>query len=220
MGDCIFMISEVFVSAETIALAKEKACKMLGVTEDKVEFEIRQFPSKKVLGMFGGKSAQIKAALKKSEAEKAVEFLKEIFFYMGLENLNVEIVSSNSEECELKIDGDGVRYILGHHGDTLDALQYIAGLAANEKNIVKPFCKVRLEAGDYREKRKKTLETLAQMLAQKAVSTGKKQSLEPMRAYERKIIHTFIGTLDGVKSWSEGENSSRHIVVSPVRSDK
>lgn len=214
------MISEVFVSAETIALAKEKACKMLGVTEDKVEFEIRQFPSKKVLGMFGGKSAQIKAALKKSEAEKAVEFLKEIFFYMGLENLNVEIVSSNSEECELKIDGDGVRYILGHHGDTLDALQYIAGLAANEKNIVKPFCKVRLEAGDYREKRKKTLETLAQMLAQKAVSTGKKQSLEPMRAYERKIIHTFIGTLDGVKSWSEGENSSRHIVVSPVRSDK
>ena len=84
------MISEVFVSAETIALAKEKACKMLGVTEDKVEFEIRQFPSKKVLGMFGGKSAQIKAALKKSEAEKAVEFLKEIFFYMGLENLNVE----------------------------------------------------------------------------------------------------------------------------------
>lgn len=214
------MISEVFVSAETIALAKEKACKMLGVTEDKVEFEIRQFPSKKVLGMFGGKSAQIKAALRKSEAEKAVEFLKEIFFYMGLENLNVEIVSSNSEECELKIDGDGVRYILGHHGDTLDALQYIAGLAANEKNIVKPFCKVRLEAGDYREKRKKTLETLAQMLAQKAVSTGKKQSLEPMRAYERKIIHTFIGTLDGVKSWSEGENSSRHIVVSPVRSDK
>lgn len=214
------MISEVFVSAETIALAKEKACKMLGVTEDKVEFEIRQFPSKKVLGMFGGKSAQIKAALKKSEAEKAVEFLKEIFFYMGLENLNVEIVSSNSEECELKIDGDGVRYILGHHGDTLDALQYIAGLAANEKNIAKPFCKVRLEAGDYREKRKKTLETLAQMLAQKAVSTGKKQSLEPMRAYERKIIHTFIGTLDGVKSWSEGENSSRHIVVSPVRSDK
>lgn len=214
------MISEVFVSAETIALAKEKACKMLDVTEDKVEFEIRQFPSKKVLGMFGGKSAQIKAALKKSEAEKAVEFLKEIFFYMGLENLNVEIVNSNSEECELKIDGDGVRYILGHHGDTLDALQYIAGLAANEKNITKPFCKVRLEAGDYREKRKKTLEALAQTLAQRAMSTGKKQSLEPMRAYERKIIHTFISTLDGVKSWSEGENSSRHIVVSPVHSDK
>ena len=214
------MISEVFVSAETIALAKEKACKMLDVTEDKVEFEIRQFPSKKVLGMFGGKSAQIKAALKKSEAEKAVEFLKEIFFYMGLENLNVEIVSSNSEECELKIDGDGVRYILGHHGDTLDALQYIAGLAANEKNTTKPFCKVRLEAGDYREKRKKTLEALAQTLAQRAMSTGKKQSLEPMRAYERKIIHTFISTLDGVKSWSEGEKSSRHIVVSPVHSDK
>lgn len=214
------MISEVFVSAETIALAKEKACKMLGVTEDKVEFEVRQFPSKKVLGMFGGKSAQIKAALKKSEAEKAVEFLKEIFFYMGLENLNVETVSSDSEECELKIDGEGVRYILGHHGDTLDALQYIAGLAANEKNTAKPFCKVRLEAGDYREKRKKTLEALAQTLAQRAVITGKKQSLEPMRAYERKIIHTFISTLDGVKSWSEGENASRHIVVSPVHGDK
>ncbi len=214
------MISEVFVSAETVALAKEKACKMLGVTEDKVEFEIIQFPSKKVLGMFGGKSAQIKAVLKKSEAEKAVEFLKEIFFYMGLENLNVEILNSNSEECELKIDGEGVRYILGHHGDTLDSLQYITGLAANDKNTAKPFCKVRLEAGDYREKRKKTLETLAQTLAQRAISTGKKQSLEPMRAYERKIIHTFISDLGGVKSWSEGENSSRHIVISSVHGDQ
>ena len=207
------MISEVFVSAETVALAKEKACKMLGVTEDKVEFEIMQFPSKKVLGMFGGKSAQIKAVLKKSEAEKAVEFLKEIFFYMGLENLNVEILNSNSEECELKIDGEGVRYILGHHGDTLDSLQYITGLAANDKNTAKPFCKVRLEAGDYREKRKKTLETLAQTLAQRAISTGKKQSLEPMRAYERKIIHSVLQDNPNVETRSIGQEPKRRIVI-------
>ena len=57
---------------------------MLGVTEDKVDFEIRQFPSKKVLGMFGGKLAQVRAVLKKNEAQKAAEFLKEVLYYMGL----------------------------------------------------------------------------------------------------------------------------------------
>ena len=66
------MINEVFASDETVALAKEKACKMLGVTEDKVDFEIRQFPSKKVLGMFGGKLAQVRSEEHTSELQSLV----------------------------------------------------------------------------------------------------------------------------------------------------
>lgn len=212
----ICMINEVFASDETVALAKEKACKMLGVTEDKVDFEIRQFPSKKVLGMFGGKLAQVRAVLKKNEAQKAAEFLKEVLYYMGLGELNVEILNYTPEECELKITGDDVGYIIGRHADTLDALQYVATLVSNKKAADEPFCKVRLEAGDYRKKRKEVLEKLSRNLAQKAVKTGKKLILEPMRAYERKIIHTEIGNFEGVKSWSEGENYNRHVVISAI----
>lgn len=209
------MINEVFASEETVALAKEKACNMLGVTEDKVEFEVLQFPSKKVLGMFGGKLAQVRAVLKQSVAEKAVKFLKEIFFYMGMEGLEVAIEKEETDCCYLKITGDDVKYILGKHGDILDSIQYITGLVSNNKN--KDFCKVRLEAGDYREKRMQTLEKLGKNIAEKVLKTGRKFSLEPMRSYERKIIHDSVGKVEGVKSWSEGEGEHRHVVVSQIK---
>lgn len=214
------MINEVFASDETVALAKEKACKMLGVSEDKVEFEVRRMPSKKVFGMFGGKSAQVRAILKKSIAQKAVDYLKEIFYYMGLETLSLEIVSATPECCEIRATGDDVRYIVGKHGETLDALQYVVGLAVNDKQKNSGFCKIRLEAGDYRAKRKKTLETLGKHMAEKVLKTNKKLSLEPMRAYERKIIHTAVGEIFGVCSRSEGEGEQRHIVIVPKTEDK
>ncbi len=209
------MVNEVFASDETIALAKEKACKMLGAPEDRVDFEVRQFPSKKVFGMFGGKLAQVRAFLKKTPAQKAVDYLKEIFFYMGLESLKTEIVKEDAECCEIKMTGDEVGFIVGKHGETLDSLQYLAGLVVNSKNKGDSACKIRLEAGDYREKRKKTLEALGRHIAERAVKTGKKLNLEPMRSYERKIIHTSIGNVEGARSWSEGEGDRRHVVIAP-----
>ena len=209
------MINEVFASDETIALAKEKACKMLGVSEDKVDFEVRQFPSKKMFGMFGGKLAQVRAVLRKTSAQKAVDYLKEIFFYMGLESLKIEILKENNGYCEIKITGENVSFVVGKHGETLDSLQYLAGLVANSRKG-EDVCKVRLEAGDYREKRKKTLETLGERIAERAVKTNKKLNLEPMRSYERKIIHTAIGNIEGARSWSEGEGNQRHVVIAPI----
>lgn len=210
------MINEVFASDETIALAKEKACKMLGVPEDRVDFEVRQFPSKKVFGMFGGKLAQVRAFLKKTSSQRAVDYLKEIFFYMRLESIKIDIIKEDSECCEIKITGDDVGFIVGKHGETLDSLQYLAGLVANSKNSGGDApCRLRLEAGDYREKRKKTLEALGRHIAERAVKTGKKLNLEPMRSYERKIIHTSIGTVEGARSWSEGEGEHRHVVIAP-----
>lgn len=207
------MVNEVFASEETIALAKQKACDMLGTDESNVVFEVMQQPSKKVLGMFGGKLAQVKATLRESVASKSVKILKEILYYMNLGSLNVEIVSESDDLCELKVTGDDIGYIVGKHGETLDSLQYIVGLMANGKSD--SFCKVRIEAGDYREKRKATLEALGKKVAEKAINLRKKCSLEPMRAYERKIIHTSVGEIEGVRSWSEGEGENRHIVIAP-----
>lgn len=210
------MINEVFASDETIALAKEKACKMLGASEDKVGFEVRQFPSKKVFGMFGGKLAQVRAFLKKTSVQTAADYLKEIFFYMGLESIKIDITKEDYDCCEIKITGDDVGFIVGKHGETLDSLQYLAGLVANSKiGAGETPCRLRLEAGDYREKRKKTLEALGRHIAERAIKTGKKLSLEPMRSYERKIIHTSIGAVEGARSWSEGEGERRHVVIAP-----
>lgn len=209
------MIKEVYASEETVALAKQKACEMLGAEEGNVEFEIIQQPSKKLLGVFGGKPAQVRAVLKQSVASKALKTLKEILYYMNLGSLEAEVISEQDDVCNLKIDGEEVGYVVGKHGETLDALQYIVSLIANDKNKPKDFCRVRIEAGDYREKRKATLEALAQRMAHKALSSGRKFNLEPMRAYERMIIHSAVGEVEGAKSWSEGEGKSRHIVIAP-----
>lgn len=214
------MVNEVFASEETVALAKQKACDMLGVSEDQVEIEVLQYPSKKVLGMFGGKEAQVKAVLKKTIAQKAVTYLKEILFYMGLENLSVEILNETSEECSIKIDGEELGFIVGKHGETLDSLQYLVSIAANGNHKGKDFCKVRLEAGDYRDKRRRVLENLGKHLAIKAINFKKRVNLEPMKAYERKIIHTSVDEVDGACSWSEGEGERRHVVVAPKDRDK
>ena len=210
------MINEVFASEETVELAKQKACDMLGVRDNEVEFEVLQQPSKKVLGMFGGKLAQVKAVLKKTPARKAEEFLKEVFFYMGLGDLFLEVTEDSPEHCDIRACGDKVGYIVGKHGETLDSLQYLASLVANSgKSSEETFCKIRLEAGNYRENRKKVLESLGKNLAIRSRGLGKKLSLEPMKSYERKIIHTAIGNIDGVRSWSEGEGNMRHVVVMP-----
>ncbi len=209
------MINEVFASEETIALAKKKACEMLGAEEGNVGFEVIQNPAKKVLGMFGGKMAQVRAFLKQTPARRAKDYLKEMFYYMGMQSLNVTVETESAEVCDLKITGDDVKYIVGRHGETLDALQYISGLVANNKNSDGPFCRVRLEAGNYRENRKKVLEALARSVASKAIKSNKKVELEPMRSYERKIIHSTISEIFGVRSWSEGEGANRHIVAAP-----
>lgn len=212
------MVNEVFALDETVALAKQKACEMLGAEEKYVDFEVIQQPSKKVFGMFGGKLAQVKATLKKSPSLKALEYIKEVLFYMGFENISAKITAKEPDFCEIKIDSDNqddIKLIIGKYGSTLEALQYLTSLVANEKKEKDEFYKIRLEAGNYKEKRKEVLTDLAKRIAEKAVATHRIINLEPMKSYERKIIHTAIGEIEGVKSWSTGEREKRHIVIAP-----
>lgn len=215
MGVWAALIREAFATEETIALAKRKACEILGVEEGKVEFEIIQEPERKKLGLFGGRMAQVRAFIKDSPAEKAKNYVKDILFYMGFEELEVEIEQQDTELCVIKITGDGIGNIVGRHGETLDALQYLAGFAANS-GMVSPYCRIRLEAGDYREKRRKSLEAFGRRMAYRALRLRERIDIEPMRSYERKLLHIAMHEVVGVSSWSEGEDGNRHVVVAPA----
>ncbi len=211
------MIKEVYATEETVALAKAKALEMLGVGEEFVDFEVMQFPEKKKLGIFGGKMAQVKGVLKLLPGEKAVEFLKELFFYMGMENLEVKIVSEDSEVCNINISGEDATYLIGYHGETLDALQYLTGFVANKNFEGKNFCMIRLEAADYRKNRKLSLEKLARSVATKVAFSGRRHKeipLRPMRSYERRIVHEAVKSIPNVYSWSEGDGKERYVVIS------
>lgn len=206
------MIREAFATAETIEEAKNIACKELGTDIENTDFEILQQPEKKKFGLFGGSPAKIRAYIEVTPLESAKEYLSDI-----LEKMGVTGITMTSEENEngavINIDGENIGFIIGHRGETLDALQYLAGLVAN--HVDESYYRISINIGNYREKREKTLEILGRKLAFKACKTGMKTSLEPMNPYERRIIHTAVQKVKGATSWSEGENLQRHVVIGP-----
>lgn len=202
---------------ETVELAKEAACKQLGVESYEAEFEILEMPVKKTFGFFGGNPAKVRVYLEDNPAQVAADYLKRVLKNMGLEDVRIEIKEEESGAM-LCLDGDDIGYVIGHRGETLDALQYLAGLVANHAGDT--YYRINLDIGNYRDKRKQTLENLGRKMAEKSLRTGRNVSLEPMNPYERRIIHTSVQTVEGAKSWSEGEDSARHVVIGPVAGER
>lgn len=102
--------------------------------------------------------------------------------------------------------------IIGRRGETLDALQYLTSLVANRGT--EEYIRVSLNVGDYREKRDETLRGLARKSASQVLKYGRNVVLEPMNPYERRVIHTEIQEIEGVKSHSIGSDSDRRVVIS------
>ena len=211
------VIKEAIGTGNTVEEAFEAACKELGVESHEAEFEILEMPVKKTFGLFGGNPAKVRAYVKDSPADAAAQYLKNILSNMGLSNVQFDIQEEESGAL-ISLSGEDVGFIIGHRGETLDALQYLAGLVAN--HIENTYFRITLDIGNYREKRKDTLEVLGKKIANKAVKSGRNCSLEPMNPYERRIIHTAVQTVEGAKSWSEGEDLNRHVVIGPVDGER
>lgn len=211
------MIRESFATAETVDEAKKIACMELGTDIENTQFEILQHPEKKILGLFGGSPAKIRAYVEVTPLDLAKNYLVDIFSKMGLNDITLTS-EENESGAEINIDGEDIGFIIGHRGETLDALQYLTGLVAN--HIEGEYYRISINIGNYREKREKTLEILGRKLAFKACKTGEKTSLEPMNPYERRIIHTAVQKVKGAVSWSEGENVDRHVVIGPDPNQK
>lgn len=206
------MIKEAIGVAETITLAQQQACEKLGVDIEDAEFEVLQMPEKKKFGLFGGSPAKVRAFITLSPIDVAQEYLKNVLTLMGASDFVID-VDKRDDGADFNLSGDNIGFIIGHRGETLDALQYLTGLVANQ--VDDSYYRITINTGNYREKREKTLEILGRNLAFKAIKTGQTSSLEPMNPYERRIIHTAVQTVNGAISWSEGENMNRHVVIGP-----
>ena len=204
------MVKEAIGIGETLILAQQKACEELGVKEQQVSFEVLQMPVKKTFGLFGGKLAKVKAVFEYSPAKIAADYLRDILAAYGLKNFSIDYEES-PDGVALHVIGGNAKIAIGYRGDTLDAIQYLVGLVANA--VCDSYYRVTINISDYRERREKVLIKLAENLASKVLRTRKSIELEPMTPYERKVIHTTIENINGVKSWSEGEDLQRHLVV-------
>lgn len=141
----------------------------------------------------------------------AKEFLEKIFTAMGMDLIIEKFVNHKEDEVVLKIHGEGIGVLIGKHGQTLDALQYLTNLAGNKGR--KTWNRVILDAENYRERRRQTLERLAKNLADRVKRTHKKAMLEPMNPYERKIVHMSLQNDPAITTYSEGEEPYRKVVI-------
>lgn len=264
------MIKEAIGFGNTIDEAKENAIAKLNVSElEDIQIDLIAMPKKKVLGLFGGSQAQVRAYIEiadkkpknnnkkpqpkkekpvkneakeerktvtekkpaekvqsdvpeysaavdyteisaESPAGKAVAYIKAVLTAVGCNEVDIKVQSRENASL-IHLEGDDLSVIIGRRGETLDSLQYLASLAANNGG---GHYKISLNIGNYRERREETLIKLAKRISAQVLKTGKSRSLEPMNPYERRIIHTAIQEIEGVVSNSFGEGSGRRVVIS------
>lgn len=200
-------------SAKTVSEAITEACRNLGVTSDRLDYEIIDEGSSGFLGI-GSKPAVIKAAVKNEEIsveDKAGRFLNDVFAAMNM-TVIVNVKYDKAEEnMDIDLSGEDMGVLIGKRGQTLDSLQYLVSLVVNKDT--ENYIRVKIDTENYRERRKETLENLAKNIAYKVKRTRRPVSLEPMNPYERRIIHSALQNDKYVTTYSEGEEPFRKVVV-------
>ena len=195
---------------KTVEEAIESGLKELGIDRENADIKIVEEPKKGFLGL-NSKKAEVEISPKKSDGERAVEFLKGLLPIM---NVSAECVLSEEDE-KIVIDVKAAKSssVIGYRGEILDALQTLAGAVANIGR--EDYRRVVVDCEEYREKREETLKSLAEKLAAKAVRTGRKIILEPMSPSERRILHSTLAESTEVKTESEGKEPNRYVVIIP-----
>ena len=160
--------------------------------------------------------AELKFELREVEdgEDMSFDFIKTLILDIGL-NATADLYSCDDGTRRITIKGEDASVLIGHHGDTLDALQYLANLASARKNSKgeRDKSRVTIDIEGYRAKREDTLRALARRMAAKAVRNNRSVMLEPMSAYERRIIHSEIQEIEGVSTNSIGSDNNRKIVI-------
>ncbi|MGO4732584.1 RNA-binding cell elongation regulator Jag/EloR [Paenibacillus sp. 2KB_22] len=230
-------MTKVITSGKTVEDAVNQGLTELGVSRDKVEIQVLEQPSKGFLGLIGVRAAKVEVKLlpvpevvpqpikpaaykpevdallediaAKNPYEEAAAFLKEVAAGMGLD---VEVHIKKQRDGHIfNIAGEDLGMIIGRRGQTLDALQYLTNIVANRYS--ESFVRIVLDAENFRQRRRKTLEDLAERLAGQAIRTGKEVVLEPMPPLERKVIHAKLQSHPQIKTLSKGEEPNRRVVI-------
>ena len=208
------MKKEIIVSAKSVEEAVAKAVLELGApSEDKIEYTVLEDAKKGFLGI-GASDAKISATYTVGGEENAFEFVKTLLENMSID-AEVTMTDGEAGEKRITVSGESAAILIGHHGETLDSLQYLASLAANKKVDGKKedYVRITVDVEGYRAKREETLRALARRMASKVQKYKKSVMLEPMNPYERRIIHSEIQNIAGVSTNSIGSENNRKIVI-------
>ncbi|MBO4359285.1 MAG: protein jag [Eubacteriaceae bacterium] len=203
------MIKSVQAKGKTVEEAIQNALEELGTTEDKVTVKVLDIPDSGILSMFGNKYAKVEVTVNDDTLERGKAFLTELLEKMGVSGT----VDAYYEDDVLMLDIDSreTGILIGRRGQTLDSIQYLTSLVVNRDRG--EYIRVSLDVAGYRQKRKNSLQDLADRIALKVEKTKTSYELEPMNPYERRIIHSALQNYEHVTTHSEGEEPNRHIVI-------
>lgn len=231
-------MKDVTISGKSIVDALQSALQTLNTSEDKVSVEVIEEPKKGFLGLIGSKPATIRVtlieeteaprALIVEEEEKVAEapfdeqdiiikvasaYIKQIIEEMD-SAIDIKATQIDSRNYHIQLSGDKIGVIIGKRGQTLNALQYLVNIVANQQ--ADHSVRMVLDAGDYRKKREEALVMLAQRNAIRAMKINQRVKLDPMPAFERRIIHAALQKNTHVHTVSEGIEPHRYIVIHPL----
>lgn len=201
-------------TGRTVEDAITEALIELGATSDEVEVEVLEKGPTGLFSLFSSKQARVKVSKKSTLDQVAVQFLQSVFAEMDL-TVEIRIELDDKNNMQIELSGDNMGVLIGKRGQTLDSIQYLVSLVVNKESD--HYVRVKLDTENYRDRRKKTLESLAVNLANKVKKTGKKFTLEPMNPYERRIIHSTLQNNKFVETHSEGEEPYRKVIIIPSR---
>ena len=182
------VVEETAAHAEEAAPAEEQAAPAAEGEEVEVPLNIEE-------------NAKVKAA---------VDYLKDVIEKMGVQDVKFSAVQKG-EATIIRLDGEKMGALIGRRGETMESLSYLASLVANR--LEGDYIKLGLDVAGYRDKRESDLTALAQRIGAKVRRTGRSFAMEPMNPYERRIIHSAIGKMEGVRSESKGEGRDRRVVI-------
>ena len=195
---------------KTVEEAIEEGLKELGVTAEQAEIKIIEEAKKGFLGI-NSKKAEVEINAKKTDGERVKAFLEGLFPIMKV-NAKCNLLEED-DKIVVEVVAERSQQVIGYRGETLDALQTLAGAVANIGR--EDYRRVVVDCENYREKREDTLKSLAEKLADRAVREGRKVILEPMAPYERRIIHSALADRKDVTTESDGKEPNRHVVIGP-----
>ena len=208
------MKKEITVSAKTTELALAKAVEELGAPSvEALEYTVIEKAKKGFLGI-GACDATLLVSYTQSGIDIAVEFVERLLADMNIE-ATITLTDADNADKQINVEGKDVGALIGHHGETMDSLQYLVNLAANQKveGEKREFVKLIVDIEGYRAKREETLRALARRMADKVIKYKKSVMLEPMNPYERRIIHSEVQNIKGVSTNSIGSENNRKIVI-------
>ncbi len=225
---------EVERSAPSVEEAIELALEELGASEQEVSVQILQDPKSGFLGV-GSQDAVVRVRVTgraapdvadeelEEQAEIAAEFLEGIVSRLGIEadvetafrdgTMYVEILPPEDAEPDEDEEEDDMGLLIGHHGQTLEALQDLTRTVVGNKTGQR--ARVVVDAEDYRKRQRARLEGHARDVARRVARSGREEALDPMNSYDRKIVHDAVASVRGVETASQGEEPERRVVIKP-----